>query len=171
MGDGQPRRSVMDLVNAALEHRKLYRGKAAGGTTFDSYLAPDAPDDEEAEGEEPKRPAETAQVSLTYEIGVSVEFTRGKREAPWELEGCPSGFDPKNISVAGTRYGCLKRWSKPVIGDYPLRVEKSPPRLPNTHWIMTDRGWRRGSLNQRPTIEDESYEAEEVQPEYELQIA
>ena len=40
MGDDEPRRSVMDLVDAALDGRRLYRGKAAGGMAFfDSALS------------------------------------------------------------------------------------------------------------------------------------
>jgi hypothetical protein len=47
MGDDKPRRSVMDLVDAALDRRPQYRGKAAGGTSlFDSGLTIEVGDDE-----------------------------------------------------------------------------------------------------------------------------
>jgi hypothetical protein len=56
MGDDEPRRSVMDLVDAALNHRRQYRGKAAGGMSrFDSSLTIEVGDDDIEVSSDPKR--------------------------------------------------------------------------------------------------------------------
>jgi hypothetical protein len=45
----------------------------------------------------------------------------------------------------------LRRWSKPVVGEREYRVVQRT-RTPNSFWIMTARGWRRGSTTPEPSV-------------------
>jgi hypothetical protein len=197
MGDDEPRRSVVDLVDAALEGHRLYRGKAARGMAmFDSGLTIPGPIPADKEIEVVGSDGPTDPTRLDY-----LQRHVGKNLYPWidmgtysvprhQLPGHPGGrasagptqdeyYELGELGITGdtgpniipaeicyldraptpARYG-LKCWHKPVVGEYPRRVMQAPPRLPNTHWIMTDRGWRRGHLNQRPwqkpTCEEEA---------------
>lgn len=203
MGEDKPRRSVMDIFDAAIEGRRLFRGKAAGRmAVFDGGISIPGPNPSDNEIEVVGTDGPTDSVRLEYLqrhvaqdlfpwVDMGPLFTPRFRlkghplgraddgpaeEKLYELEPEPNPeSDPApNILPAElcyldsrrtrARYGPKKSWNKPVIGERNYPTTEQPPRLPNTHWMMTDRGWQRGRLDQRPwhkpTYEEHEYEIE-----------
>jgi hypothetical protein len=75
----KPRRSVMDLLNAALEQRRLYRGKAAGGMAmFDGPITIPGPNFGDKEIEVVGTDGQTNPERLDY-----LQRRVGKKDYPW----------------------------------------------------------------------------------------
>ena len=89
MGDDKPRRSVMDLLDAALEQCRLYRGKAAGGmAVFDGSLTIEGPNPGDKEIETVGTDGPTLNPGMDY-LQRQVTF----QTYPWIDIG--SGFIPR----------------------------------------------------------------------------
>jgi hypothetical protein len=200
----KPRRSVMDLLDAAIDGRRLYRGKAAGGmAVFDSGLTIPGPNpgDKEIELVSTEGPTDATRLDYLQRRVGKLDFpwtdmgalftprlwllghtnTGGRaydgppKEEAYEIESEPMAeSDPGpsilpaeicylNAKPSSSRYR-VPRWRKPIIGERAVQASPPPRWLPPTHWIMTDRGWRRGRLGMKqwhkPTYEEHEYEAE-----------
>ena len=126
MGD-DGRRSVMDLVDAALDCRRLYRGKAAGGMAlFDSGFTIAGPNDGDKEIEIVGSDGQTNSERLDY-----LQRHVGKKDYPWVDVG--TYFHPR-LELPGHAGG--KASDEPAgrelvyeLDDEPL----SPPRKATLH--------------------------------------